>query len=180
MNDSGDLVHPYIPNSAPQTRAEMLAAVGVESAANLYDGIPSHLKLDRPLELPEPLVSERDLRRHVAALLNKNENCADTLSFLGGGCWQHDVPAVCDEINSRAEFLTAYGGDTYADLGKYQAIFEFQSMIGELVGMEMVSAPVYDWSAAMTSALMMAARITGRRRTLITGTLPGERRSDIG
>ncbi|MGE3798040.1 MAG: aminomethyl-transferring glycine dehydrogenase, partial [Thermomicrobiales bacterium] len=87
--------------------------------------------------------------------------------------------AVCDEINGRAELLTAYGGDTYADLGKYQAVFEFQSMIGELVGMEMVSAPVYDWSAAMTSALMMAARITGRRRTLVTGSLQHERWSQL-
>ena len=79
----------------------------------------------------------------------------------------------------RAEFLTAYGGDTYADLGKYQAIFEFQSMIGELVGFDMVSAPVYDWAGATTSALMMAARITGRRKVLIPGTSRRRRRRHI-
>ncbi|MCC6315380.1 MAG: aminomethyl-transferring glycine dehydrogenase subunit GcvPA, partial [Thermomicrobiales bacterium] len=105
----------------------------------------------------------------------RNTSAADVISFLGGGCWQHDVPAVCDEINGRAEFLTAYGGDTYADLGKYQAIFEFQSMIGELVGMEMVSAPVYDWASATTSALMMASRITGRRKVLLPGTMARQR-----
>src|SRR5688572_16905380 len=158
----------------------MLATIGVAAAADLYDGIPADLKLNRSLHLPPALPSERDLRRHVQGLLNRNTHCGEVLSFLGGGCWQHDVPAVCDEINSRAEFLTAYGGDTYADLGKYQAIFEYQSLIGELVGMEMVSAPVYDWAAAMTSALMMAGRITGRRKVLVTGTLPAERRAHLG
>ncbi len=179
MPRSPHRVHPYIPNSAPASREKMLRTVGVETVEELYDAIPENLKLDRLLELPEAAVSELDLKRHMRTLLNKNVPATDVLSFLGGGCWQHDVPAVCDEINSRAEFLTAYGGDTYADLGKYQAIFEFQSMIGELVGMEMVSAPVYDWSAAITSGLMMAARVSGRRRTLITGTLAPDKRSHL-
>jgi len=157
----------------------MLATVGVESAADLYDGIPERLKLGRPLNLPPALTSERDLRRHVQGLLNKNTPVTNVISFLGGGCWQHDIPAVCDEINSRMEFLTAYGGDTYADLGKYQAIFEFQSMIGELTGFDMVSAPVYDWAGATTSALMMAARITGRRKALIPRAISAEKRSHI-
>ncbi len=168
-------VHPYIPNSAPVAREEMLRAVGVASPEELYDAIPDSLKLKRELNLPEPLLSERDLKRHVRGLLEQNTPATDVISFLGGGCWQHDIPAVCDEINSRAEFLSAYGGDTYADLGKYQAVFEFQSMIGELVGMEMVAAPVYDWTAAMTSGLMMAARVTGKKRTLITGSLTSEK-----
>jgi glycine dehydrogenase subunit 1 len=157
----------------------MLQAVGVADAAELYDGIPEHLKLNRPLDLPPPILAERELRRHVSQLLKKNTSTADVISFLGGGCWQHDVPAVCDEINGRAEFLTAYGGDTYADLGKYQAIFEFQSMIGELVGMEMVSAPVYDWTGATTSALMMAGRITGRRTVLLAGTVAKQKLSHL-
>ena len=171
--------HPYIPNSSPQSRAEMLATIGVANAEDLYDGIPEHLKLGRPLDLPAPLTSERDLRRHVQGLLNRNTPVSDVISFLGGGCWQHDIPAVCDEINSRAEFLTAYGGDTYADLGKYQAIFEFQSMIGELVGFDMVSAPVYDWAGATTSALMMAARITGRRTVLVPESISPEKLSHL-
>jgi glycine dehydrogenase subunit 1 len=168
-------VHPFIPNTAPEVREAMLAAVGVASAEELYDAIPENLKLNRALNLPGPVLSELDLKRQVGGLLQRNRPVTEALSFLGGGCWQHDIPAVCDEINSRAEFLTAYGGDTYADLGKYQAVFEFQSMIGELTGMEMASAPVYDWAAAMVSALMMAGRITKRRRTLVTGTLPAER-----
>jgi glycine dehydrogenase subunit 1 len=174
-----DLVHPYIPNTAPESREAMLKAIGVASTSELYDAIPDNLKLDRPLNLAGPILSELELKRKVGGMLKRNRPATEALSFLGGGCWQHDIPAVCDEINSRAEFLTAYGGDTYADLGKYQAIFEFQSMIGELVGMEIVSAPGYDWAAAMTSGLMMAGRITGRRRTLVTGTLQDERWSQL-
>ncbi len=157
----------------------MLEAIGVETIEDLYDGIPAHLKLNRPLDLPAPLRSELDLRRHVQGLLDQNTPCSDVISFLGGGVWQHDIPAVCDEINARAEFLTAYAGDTYADLGKYQAIFEFQSMIGELTGMDLVSAPLYDWAGAATSALMMAARITGRRRVLVPRALSTERRAHM-
>jgi len=175
MSETEEFVHPYIPNSAPAARVAMLAELGIERADQLYDAIPDELKLNRPLAVLGPILSERALRQHVAALLERNQSCADHLSFLGGGCWQHDVPAVCDEINSRAEFLSAYGGDTYADLGKYQAIFEYQSMVGELVGMEMVSAPVYDWAAAATSALLMAARLTGRRRLLLPRTVSPQR-----
>ena len=98
--------------------------------------------------LPTPLVSEYALRRHVEGTLARNENCADTLSFLGGGCWQHYVPAVCDEIVNRGEFVSAYYGDTYADHGKLQALFEYASMIGELVELDAVSLPTYDWGSA--------------------------------
>jgi glycine cleavage system P protein (glycine dehydrogenase) subunit 1 len=167
--------HPYIPNSAPLVREEMLRAIGVGHVDELYSAVPPELKLQRPLNLPEPFNSELGLKRHVQGLLSKNWNCSDTLNFLGGGCWQHYVPAVCDEINARAEFLTAYGGDTYSDLGKYQAIFEFQSMVGELVGMEVVSTPTYDWAAAATSALLMACRITGRRQVVVARTTSAER-----
>lgn len=164
-------VHPYIPNSAPAVRREMLDVIGASSIDDLFDGIPDELRLGRPLDLPQPLLAERDLRRHVDAIMQHNAHTGNTLSFLGGGCWQHDVPAVCDTINTRDEFLTAYGGDTYGDYGKYQAIFEFQSLIGELVGMEIVSAPVYDWVSATVSALMMAGRLTGRRQVLLPATV---------
>lgn len=167
--------HPYIPNSAAAVQQEMLREIGAGSIEELFDGIPEALRLGRPLDLPQPILAERDLRHHIDTIMGRNAHTADTLSFLGGGCWQHDVPAVCDTINQRDEFLTAYGGDTYADYGKYQAIFEFQSLIGELVGMEMVSAPVYDWAAATVSALMMAGRITGRRTVLLPDTISRQR-----
>ena len=97
------------------------------------------------------------------------------------------VPAVVDEITRRAEFVTAYGGGPYGDPGKYQAIFEFQSLIGELVGMEAVSAPTYDGITATTSALLVATRLTGRRRLLVPESAnpqlaraPGDLREAVG
>jgi glycine dehydrogenase subunit 1 len=170
----GVRAHPYIPNSVPEIRAEMLAAVGANSVAELYASVPREFLLDRPLDLPSPLVDEVSLRRHIDGLLARNTHTGEVLSFLGGGCYGVHVPAVVDEITRRAEFVTAYGGGPYGDHGKYQAIFEFQSLIGELVGMPAVSAPTYDGITATTSALLMAARLTGRSRLLVPSTMNPE------
>lgn len=165
-----DRAHPYIPNSAAGVRAEMLAAIGVDSVEALYASVPEALRLRTPLDLPPPMTDEVALRRHVGGLLERNTHTGEALSFLGGGCWAGHVPAVVDEIINRAEFVTSYGGGPYADLGKYQAIFEFQSLIGELVGMDVVSAPTYDGITATSSALLMATRLTGRPRVLVPET----------
>nr|WP_326183713.1 aminomethyl-transferring glycine dehydrogenase subunit GcvPA [uncultured Oscillibacter sp.] len=170
-----NFVHPYIPNSAPAAERAMLQELGVERASDLYDLIPEDLKLSRRLDIPGPFLSEPELKRHMNEMLRDNISCEENLNFLGAGCWQHSVPALCDEIMGRAEFLTAYCGDTYSDKGKYQAIFEYQSMLGELVGMDLVSCPTYDWSCALGSALLMAGRITGRKKALLVGSLAPER-----
>jgi glycine dehydrogenase subunit 1 len=131
------------------------------------------------LNLPDALPSEHDLRSHVEAIIGKNLSCRDHLNFCGAGCWQHYVPAICDEITGRGEFLTAYGGGTYSDHGKNQAMFEFQSLVGELVGLEVVGTPSYDMGAAVNSAVTMACRITGRRGVLLSGAVSGDMRSQI-
>lgn len=172
-------VHPYIPNSVPEVREAMLREIGAGDVEELYAGIPDALRLKREMNLPKPLLSELELRRHVEGLLRKNRSCQDYLNFMGGGCWQHFVPAVCDEIASRAEFLTAYVGDTYSDLGKHQAIFEFQSLMGELLDMDVVSGPTYDWPSAASSTLLMASRLTGRKRVLVPATTGPERLSHM-
>ncbi|HEY1367750.1 MAG TPA: aminomethyl-transferring glycine dehydrogenase subunit GcvPA [Gaiellaceae bacterium] len=169
--------HPYIPNSAPEIKRAMLDAIGVESIEELYGSIPERLRVPGLLDLPEPLRSEYELRRHVTQVLDRNESCAERLSFLGGGCWPHYVPAVCDEIVNRGEFLTAYYGDTYADHGKLQALFEYASLIGELVERDAVSLPTYDWGSAAATAICMAARITGRPRALVPASIGAGRRS---
>lgn len=174
-----NFVHPYIPNSAPAMEQEMLRELGVERAADLYELIPEDLRLKRRLELPGPYSSELELKRHINGMLRSNISCEENLSFLGGGCWQHAIPALCDEIAGRAEFLTAYCGDTYSDKGKYQALFEYQSMLGELLGMELVSCPTYDWSCALGSAVMMTGRITGRKKALLVGSVAPERLSQV-
>ncbi len=171
-----NIVHPYIPNSAPETKEAMLREIGVQSVDELYADIPKKFLMKRKLNLPRSS-SEYEVRNHVTSLLSKNRSFQDMPSFLGGGCWPHYVPAVCDEIIGRGEFLTAYTGDTYVDLGRFQALFEFQSMIGELVGLDAVSWPMYDWATVCGEAARMASRITGRYELLVPKTISPERLS---
>lgn len=103
-------VHPYIPNMVPEVQTEMLKVIGAESIMELFSGIPEELQLKGDLKLP-PALTEYELRRHIEGILNKNTSTKEYLNFLGAGCWQHFIPAVCDEINQRSEFLTAYAGN---------------------------------------------------------------------
>lgn len=161
------IVYPYIPNSVPEVKARMLAAIGARSVEDFYAEIPAALRVRGPLKLPAPLLSEHRLKRHVQSLLARNRPCTEALSFLGGGCYQHHVPAVCDEINGRAEFLTAYAGEPYEDAGRFQALFEYASMMGELLEMDVVSIPTFDGCQAAATAVRMAGRHTGRRVVLV-------------
>ena len=170
MSEENPIIHPYIPNSEPSVKAEMLREVGAASIEEFYEDIPEKLRLKGYLDLPEPLLSEHQLVQHVEGLLAKNRTARENLSFLGAGCYQHHVPAVCDEINSRGEFLTAYAGEPYDDHGRFQALFEYQSMMGELLNMDVVNVPTYDGFQASATSLRMAARITGRKRVLICRT----------
>lgn len=172
--------HPYIPSSEPGMRQAMLQTIGAGEVDELYADIPAALRLGRPLELPAPLTSELELRRHVEAMLARNTSTADALSFLGAGCYPHLVPAVCDEINGRSEFATAYAGEPYEDHGRFQALFEYGSMMGELLEMDVVSVPTFDGAQAAATALRMAGRITGRRVALVPATANPQRRSVIG
>ena len=172
-------VHPYIPNSAPEVKAEMMKAVGITDLEELYSEIPEHLRFRGELDLPEPMMAECELRRHLEETLAKNTTCKDYLNFLGGGCWQHYVPAVVDEIVNRAEFVTAYCGGTYGDLGKFQARFEFYSMLAEMLDVDAVSEPIYDWGAAAGMSIRMASRLTGRNEVLIPYGISPERMAQI-
>lgn len=160
-------VHPYIPNTAPQSRAAMLAAVGAESVDEFYADIPESLRLRRLLDLPDALVAEQDLARHVRGLLAKNHSTQERLSFLGGGTYNHYVPAVVDEVIGRSEFLTAYAGEPYEDHGRFQALFQYQSLMAELLEMDVVNVPTYDGYQAAATGLAMAGRITSRPRVLV-------------
>ena len=161
------MVFPYIPNSVPQVKAQMLREVGASDEMDLYVEIPKRLRFKRKLNLPEPIFDEYSLKCHVESLLEKNKNCKDYLNFLGAGCAEHFVPAVCDEINGRGEFLTAYGGESYADHGKWQAFFEYCSLMGELLDMDVLSCPLYDGAQAAASSIRMASRINGRKEVVI-------------
>jgi len=119
------IVYPYIPNSVPATKEAMLKAVNAKSVEEFYEDIPDSIRMKRRMKLPEPLLSEAALVRHVEGLLSKNRSTREMLSFLGAGCAPHHIPAVCDEVNSRSEFLTAYAGEPYEDHGRFQALFEY-------------------------------------------------------
>lgn len=166
--------HPYIPNTVPKVKEEMLKIIGVDSINDLFAGIPEDLKYKGTLAIPEAL-AEYDLRRTVNKTIGKNVSTDDVISFLGGGCWEHFIPAVCDEVNHRAEFVTAYAGDAYEDHGRYQAMFEYQSLMAELVDMDVVNVPTFDWAQAAATSIRMASRLKDRYEVLIPKAISPER-----
>ncbi len=175
MEEKKKFVHPYIPNSVPEIKAKMLKEIGVKDIESLYEDIPESLKFKGELNLPKPMLSEYALERHVMQILAKNQTCQENLSFLGGDCWQHHVPAICDEVNRRSEFLTAYAGEPYEDHGRFQSLFEYASMMGELLEMDVVNVPTYDWGQAASTAIRMAGRITSRNEILIAKSISPDR-----
>ncbi|MFQ5822118.1 MAG: aminomethyl-transferring glycine dehydrogenase subunit GcvPA [Candidatus Heimdallarchaeota archaeon] len=172
-------VYPYIPNSVSTVKNQMLKEVGAKRVEDFFEDIPKKLRLKKNMNLPKPLLSEYSLRKHIEGILLKNKTCQEYLNFLGAGCWQHYVPAVCDEVNQRSEFLTAYAGEPYDDHGRFQALFEYASMMGELLNMDVVNVPTYDWLQAAATSIRMASRITGRREVLVSRTISADKLSKI-
>jgi glycine dehydrogenase subunit 1 len=167
--------HPYIPNSEPEIKQEMMREIGIKSIDELYLDTPEKYRLRKPLNIPEGL-SEFEVKKHVENLLSKNKTCNDMLVFLGAGCWPHYVPAVVKEIVQRSEFLTSYTPyQPEVSQGMLQALFEYQSMICELTGMDVANCSMYDWASALGEAARMAARLTGRREILIPKIIHPER-----
>jgi glycine dehydrogenase subunit 1 len=172
---SESLVHRYVPNTAPGVREAMLKEIGVDSVDQIYEEIPQALRFKGELNIPKEPASELEVARRIKSTLAKNHPVEGLLCFTGAGCWPHYVPALCDEIAGRSEFLTAYAGSDATDHGRYQAMFEFQSMMGDLLEMDVVSAPVYDGSTAAGDAAQMASRATGRKELLVPSTSSPER-----
>lgn len=175
----GQVVYPYIPNSVPRVKQQMLEEIGAESIEELFEEIPERLRFKGEMNLPRPYLSEYSLVRHVEEILAKNKTCREYLNFRGAGCYQHHVPSICDEVNQRGEFLTAYAGEPYDDHGRFQALFESASMMGELLDMDAVNVPTYDGYQAAATAIRMGARITGRSEVLIPRTVNPDKLSKI-
>jgi len=163
-----NFVHPYIPNSVKSIQEEMLAEIGANGIEDFYDIIPEKLRYKGELNIPKPMFSEAEVDRHLRELLSKNVTTQDCLSFLGAGCSPHHVPAICDEIAGRSEFLTGYAGEPYEDYGRFMVLFEYQSLMAELLDMEVVNVPTYDGSQAASTSIRMAQRITKRNEILIS------------
>ena len=158
---------PYIPNSEEKVQQEMLDFIGVKSVEELIADIPEEMRLTKPMDLPEALTDEAGLVRHVNGMLNKNRSAQDLTCFLGAGCYNRYVPALVDEVVNRSEFLTAYAGEPYEDHGRFHVMFEYQSMMAELLDMDVCNVPNYDGAQAVGTALRMAGRITHRKEVLI-------------
>jgi glycine dehydrogenase subunit 1 len=169
--------HPWMANSVPEVKQEMLAAIGANDIESLFAQIPEDHLYAKPFDLPEQLASEVELSRHLDDLLNRNETAADNLCFLGAGAWPHHVPAICDEVANRYEWQTSVFGAPTSDHGRNQAWFEFCSQIGALVELDFVGLPVYSWGCAIGHAVRMASRMTGRRKVLIPAVMDPERLS---
>lgn len=169
------MAHPWMANSTPEAKAEMLRAIGAPDIESLFAQIPAAHRFRGTPDLPPALTSEVALKRHMLDLLRRNEDCEANLSFLGAGIWHHHVPAIVDEIVGRTEFLTSVWGTPMSDHGRNQAWFEFCSMLGELVGMEFVGLPVYSWGCALGNAVRMAARLNGRREVIVPAGMDPER-----
>ncbi|HEX6987148.1 MAG TPA: aminomethyl-transferring glycine dehydrogenase subunit GcvPA, partial [Planctomycetaceae bacterium] len=140
---------------------------GRDKVEDLFEAIPEAFRLGRPLDVPAGL-TEPELERHVRSLAGRNVTAADRVCFLGGGAYDHFIPAAVDEIASRGEFYTAYTPyQAEASQGSLQAFFEFQTLICRLTGMEVSNASLYEGATAASEAAFMAMRVTGRHGNVV-------------
>jgi glycine dehydrogenase subunit 1 len=159
-------IHPYLPNSVPEIKEKMMEKIGINSIDELFSDIPKEFIYKKELNIPGPH-SEVEVKQHVSGLLEENK----TLScppFLGGGVWPHYIPTIVDEVVHRAEFLTSYTPyQPEISQGILQAIFEYQSLMCELVAMDVTNSSLYDWATAVGEAALMSSRITRRFKVLV-------------
>ena len=165
----------YIPNS-PEEREEMLATVGLKSAEELFRSIPADIHLNRPLKITDPL-AESEVIAEMEAMATKNTG-ATKPSFLGGGVYSHYSPTIVDHLIQRSEFFTSYTPyQPEISQGTLQYIFEFQTLICQLTGMEVANASMYDGSTAMAEAYLMAQRVTRRDKIVVARGVHSEYRA---
>ena len=158
--------HPYIPLT-PDDRAAMLATIGVASTDRLFDDIPEAYR-HPALDLPDAL-SELELLDEMRTLAARNRTAADHACFLGAGAYRHFQPSIVMPLVMRGEFLTSYTPyQPEVSQGTLQTIFEFQSLVCELTGMDVANAGMYDGASALAEACLMACAVTGRRRIAVS------------
>jgi len=168
-------VHPYIPNSTPELKKQIMKEIGIKDIEELYSDVPPKFRLKKKLKLPNSM-TEQEVRSYIEKLLRKNKGLQDMPIFLGAGCWPHYVPAAVEEIIQRTEFLTSYTPyQPEVSQGILQALFEYQSMICEITAMDVANCSMYDWASALGEAVRMAVRLTHRAEALIPKIIHPER-----
>jgi glycine dehydrogenase subunit 1 len=160
----------FLPNTDADREA-MLEATGAARFEDLLADIPEALRLDRELRL-EPSLSEYEARARLRRLAGMNASALDHVCFLGGGCYDHYVPSIVGEIASRPEFYTAYTPyQAEISQGTLQSIYEFQSLIARLTGMEVSNASLYDGATALAEAVLMALSISRKSKVVMSGCI---------
>ena len=164
----------YLPKS-PAERKEMLASVGAKSVDQLFSSVPEAYRLKKPLRLPGPF-AEAEIIQYFKE--RAAENSLGYTSFLGAGVYNHLRSVITDTIIQRGEFLTSYTPyQAEITQGTLQSIFEFQTLMCQLTGQEVANASMYDGSTATTEAVLMAERLTGRRRVIVARSVHPEYRA---
>jgi glycine dehydrogenase subunit 1 len=167
--------HPFLPNLDEEIVQEMLKKIGATSVADLFSDIPGEFALKRKLAIPEGQ-PEASVRREVTRRLGTNRAGGDALCFLGGGVWPHYIPAAVESILSRQEFYTSYTPyQPEISQGMLQALFEYQSLMCDLLGMQACNSSMYDWASASAEAVRMAARVKGRQNFLVAESIGPQR-----
>lgn len=165
-------MHPYIPHTDADIQ-HMLETIGVETIDALFNDIDANIRVDG-LNLPAQQ-SEREILNKMTEISMKNIDTSNWLNFVGGGIYEHLIPTIIPALLSRQEFFTAYTPyQPEISQGTLQAIFEYQTMICELTGLEVANASHYDGSTALAEAAFMACSATRRNKVLVAGTLPKE------
>ncbi|MBU1355621.1 MAG: aminomethyl-transferring glycine dehydrogenase subunit GcvPA [Candidatus Edwardsbacteria bacterium] len=161
---------PYIANT-PENIQEMLARIGVKDFKELIADIPQDIFLKSQLDLPAPL-SEMEAAKEISGISKSNKPAGEMISFLGGGAYDHYIPAAVDHILSRPEFYTAYTPyQAEVSQGTLQVIWEFQSLIAALTGMDVANASMYDGATALAEAGLMTCGHTKRKKLVISSTV---------
>jgi len=160
----------YIPNTK-EDQESMLKTIGLSSMDELFSDIPKEVRLKKPLKLPKPL-SEMELIQELQSVSERNADLDHYACFLGAGAYDHFIPAVVSHMIFRSEFYTSYTPyQAEISQGVLQALFEYQTMICELTGMEVSNASLYDGGSALAEAAMMAIRITKRSTILVSSAI---------
>ena len=168
----------YIPHTETDIR-EMLSAIGIKEIGELFHSIPEALRLEAPLDLP-PALPEADLTQALSQLASRNVNLEECAVFLGAGAYRHFTPSVVNHLLLRGEFLTSYTPyQPEVSQGTLQAIFEFQSFVCMLTGMEIANASIYDGASSLAEAVLMAHRVNDRNEVLMARTVHPEYRQVV-
>jgi len=168
----------YLPLTADD-RSAMLDVIGASSIDELFKDVPEAARLAVPIDLP-PFAGELEVERRLSAMAAKNISAGSVPFFVGAGAYRHHVPATVDHLIQRSEFLTAYTPyQPEISQGTTQALFEFQTQVALITGMDVANASMYDGSTACSEAVMMAFRLTKRKKAVLSGTLHPHYRSVV-